>query len=84
MVDPVIAADGHTYERSEISRWLQNKDISPLSRTKMANKKLIPNSKLKQEIQQWSETKEKLGSKSNVDNILEDDPKDEIVVDNDE
>ena len=27
--DPVIAADGHTYDRSAIQRWLSKHDTSP-------------------------------------------------------
>lgn len=27
-VDPVITADGHTYERSEIERWLKTKKLA--------------------------------------------------------
>jgi hypothetical protein len=43
MRDPVVAADGHTYDRSSISRWLQTSDISPLTGTVMAHKTLVPN-----------------------------------------
>ncbi|CAK9216997.1 unnamed protein product [Sphagnum troendelagicum] len=31
MQDPVITADGHTYERSAILRWLQTHDTSPIT-----------------------------------------------------
>jgi hypothetical protein len=43
MRDPVVAADGHTYDRSSISRWLKTSDISPLTGTVMAHKTLVPN-----------------------------------------
>lgn len=43
MKDPVVAADGHTYDRSSISRWLKTSDISPLTGTVMAHKTLVPN-----------------------------------------
>ena len=29
MQDPVVAADGHSYERSAITKWMQTKDNSP-------------------------------------------------------
>lgn len=29
--DPVVACDGHTYERSSIEKWLKTKNISPRS-----------------------------------------------------
>ena len=31
MVDPVVAADGHTYEREALARWLSEKNSSPLT-----------------------------------------------------
>lgn len=31
MSDPVITADGHTYERAGIERWLAEHDTSPLT-----------------------------------------------------
>ena len=31
-IDPVIAEDGHTYERKAITDWLQKNSISPLTR----------------------------------------------------
>lgn len=33
MRDPVIAADGHTYDREAIEMWLRNHDTSPKVRT---------------------------------------------------
>lgn len=29
MRDPVIAADGHTYDREAVEMWLRNHDTSP-------------------------------------------------------
>jgi len=31
MVEPVIAADGHTYERAAIQHWLQGSSLSPVT-----------------------------------------------------
>lgn len=43
LVDPVVAADGHTYERHEITEWLKTKDSSPMTNERMEHKYLIPN-----------------------------------------
>jgi len=43
MRDPVVAADGHTYERSAIVRWLKNSDKSPLTGSVLPHKNLVPN-----------------------------------------
>jgi len=40
---PVVAADGNTYERSAIRRWLRSSDMSPLTGTALKHKDLIPN-----------------------------------------
>ena len=31
MQDPVIATDGYSYERSEFTRWIERKEVSPLT-----------------------------------------------------
>jgi len=41
--DPVVAADGHTYERQHIAEWLQKSDTSPMTNEPMDHKHLIPN-----------------------------------------
>ena len=51
MNDPVVSSDGHTYERSEIEKWLKKNETSPLTNLKLENKKLIPNLTLKLLIQ---------------------------------
>eukprot|EP01036_Dinobryon_divergens_P028336 gene28335-37268_t len=43
MSDPVIAADGTTYERICIERWLENHDTSPKTNQILPSKALIPN-----------------------------------------
>ena len=42
MMDPVIVADGNTYERQAIEAWLQDNDTSPVHGTKLATKHLFP------------------------------------------
>ena len=41
--DPVVAADGHTYEKKHITEWLQKSDTSPMTNERMEHKHLIPN-----------------------------------------
>lgn len=41
--DPVVAADGYSYERSAIEAWLSNKDTSPLTNLPLTDKVLVPN-----------------------------------------
>lgn len=41
--DPVVAADGHTYERQHITEWLQKSDTSPMTNETMEHKHLTPN-----------------------------------------
>ena len=52
MSDPVVAADGHTYERSGIERWLQNHNTSPITREELKNQELLSNHQLKSQIAQ--------------------------------
>ena len=55
MVDPVVASDGFTYERSKIEEWLgTGKRTSPMTRKQM-NTTLNPNQGLKTRIQEWVE-----------------------------
>jgi hypothetical protein len=52
MRDPVVAADGHTYERSAIVRWLQTSDKSPLTGSVLPHKNLVPNYMLLSSLQE--------------------------------
>lgn len=51
MRDPVVAADGHTYERSAIARWLSTSNKSPLTGAILAHKDLVPNYMLLSSLQ---------------------------------
>ena len=55
MQDPVMAADGHTYERSGIAEWLANNATSPVTNAVLRNQELTPNHQLKSQIEQWRE-----------------------------
>jgi len=50
MVDPVIAADGHTYERDAIHNWLSSQSRSPLNGTQLQSLTLTPNHNLRSQI----------------------------------
>lgn len=54
MVDPVVAADGHTYERAAIEAWFAQHSTSPMTREKMWNQKLLPNHALRNAIDEAS------------------------------
>ena len=51
MRDPVLATDGHSYERSAIEQWFLKHDCSPLTNKVLDNKELQPNLLLKRMIQ---------------------------------
>ncbi len=59
MKDPVIAQDGHTYEREAIIHWLQTNPNSPLTRQPMRIDALKPNTKLKQAIEKFHKKEKK-------------------------
>ncbi len=52
MCDPVVAADGYSYERSAIEAWLRVNATSPITRAPMASCALIPNRTLQTAIEQ--------------------------------
>lgn len=43
MVDPGIAADGHTYERSAIQSWLKQHSTSPVTQQPLLHTYVFPN-----------------------------------------
>ena len=54
MVDPAVAADGFTYERTAIAAWLAaGKDTSPQTGAALAHPHLAPNIALRQAIAEW-------------------------------
>lgn len=50
MIDPVMASDGHTYEREAIEQWLQTHDTSPKTNEKLEDKKLNSNHYVRSDI----------------------------------
>jgi hypothetical protein len=47
MSDPVMAPDGHTYEKAAIEAWLGVAPVSPLTQQAMSTAELIPNGTLR-------------------------------------
>lgn len=56
MRDPVVAADGHTYERTAIARWISTSNKSPLTGAILAHKDLVPNYMLLSSLQEAAAT----------------------------
>jgi len=59
MLDPVVAADGHTYDRAAILRWFaqgRSQLKSPLSGDLLRTTELLPNNNLRSQIQNFSTT----------------------------
>jgi len=55
MADPVVAPDGHSYERTAIGTWLKRSTKSPVSGVSMSSKKTYPNIALRSMIGVWAE-----------------------------
>jgi TPR repeat protein len=52
MIEPVITADGNTYERLAIQQWLEKHDTSPKTNLPLTHKHLVPNLAMKQQIEE--------------------------------
>lgn len=52
MDDPVIAADGHTYEKAAMQKWLQQHHTSPVTGETLTHVRLVPNIVIRSVIQQ--------------------------------
>ena len=47
LVDPVIAADGHSYERAAFQEWLQHSTMPPVDNTPLKHTRLVSNQAIK-------------------------------------
>lgn len=54
MKDPVVAEDGHSYEREAILKWVNANHTSPLTRAPMSSV-VHPNQSLRLLIEEWNE-----------------------------
>jgi len=59
MEDPVLAMDGHSYERHAIEDWLKRNNTSPKTNVPLISKQLLPNHNLKSMILDWKEERAK-------------------------
>jgi len=53
MHDPVVLADGHTYERRYIERWLRRNDTSPVTGLRLSQRDIFPNHALRNAIEEY-------------------------------
>lgn len=58
MTDPVMAADGHSYQREAIEAWLKEHDTSPKTSALLPHKMLTPNWTLKATIDDYYKGKQ--------------------------
>ncbi|XP_027641032.2 WD repeat, SAM and U-box domain-containing protein 1 isoform X3 [Falco biarmicus] len=60
MKDPVIAADGYSYEKEAMENWISNqRRSSPMTNLPLHSPMLTPNRTLKMAISRWLETQQK-------------------------
>eukprot|EP00824_Muranothrix_gubernata_P009735 TRINITY_DN22441_c0_g1_i1.p1 TRINITY_DN22441_c0_g1~~TRINITY_DN22441_c0_g1_i1.p1 ORF type:complete len:393 (+),score=76.77 TRINITY_DN22441_c0_g1_i1:41-1180(+) len=55
MTDPVVAADGNTYERCAIEIWFKNQRSSPKSGLPLTDTSVKPDTTLREAIEKWRE-----------------------------
>ncbi|PNH12734.1 U-box domain-containing protein 52 [Tetrabaena socialis] len=55
MDEPVVAADGYTYERLAIQEWVARSRTSPLTNMPLAHAQLVDNLTLRSAIKEWRE-----------------------------
>ena len=63
--DPVVAADGHTYERALIEKWFggtQPPYRSPVTQEPMRDGNLVPNHLVRVQAREWREAHERKGA----------------------
>jgi len=66
--DPVVAADGHTYEREAILNWFEQSNRSPMTNQELENQELKPNHAIKSILQSLAESnKDEKKKKTNGD-----------------
>eukprot|EP00966_Prymnesium_polylepis_P242709 5612969-Prymnesium_polylepis.1 len=53
MTNPVVAADGHSYERRAISKWVLLKATSPMTGAPLVDTTFFPNINLEKLIQDY-------------------------------
>ena len=74
MLDPVICADGQSYERDNIVAWLDENNTSPVTGLPFPSRALIPNYALRDAIDDWDDAQlqpSQRHSPWNVDELFE-------------
>ena len=56
MVEPTIAADGHTYEKTAIVQWLSKSSLSPTTGEEIDRSVLLPNHLVRSQIHEYLAT----------------------------
>lgn len=72
MRDPVQTADGQTYDRPGIERWLRTHNTSPKTGAELEHKRLTPNFALKGAIEEWEKENQLLVRREDL--VLEEPP----------
>ena len=55
MEEPVVASDGHTYERAAIERWMAKKMTSPKTGEALESATIFPNHSIRGQVREWQE-----------------------------
>ena len=55
MIDPVVTADGQTYEREAIEQWFSRKATSPLTGQPLQSTMLVPNAMARSLAREFAE-----------------------------
>lgn len=58
MKEPVLCKDGHTYEKSEILKWIKDKHNSPITRQHLTENDMTDNIALRELIEEFTKTGE--------------------------
>ena len=53
MRDPVVAADGRTYERAQIAEWIKSHNTSPMTNERLDHKHLCSNDIARERVRQF-------------------------------
>lgn len=64
MTDPVVSADGYTYERSAISRWFETSRKSPVTGQQLPHTELVPNHSVRTLLKNLIEMTEAAGGRA--------------------
>ena len=67
MSDPVITADGHTYERIAIAEWFRDHDTSPLTGAVLSHTDITPNLFVRNTMAKWMEINLKIIPRCAID-----------------